>query len=203
MLKDLMVRTRSCRRFREDVPVARQTLLDLVDLAGIAPSGADRQALKYCLSDDRDTNALVFPHLSWTGNVAGWSGPAAGERPAAYILILCDHDLSPSCGCDHGFAAQAILLGATERGLGCCVIGSIRRGPLREALGLAERFEILVVIALGRPKESFVVDTAAPGGELRHWVDELGVHHVPKRALADIIVDIDITIRDQHLLQNG
>jgi nitroreductase len=190
VLKDLAMRTRSCRRFREDVPVERDTLLSLVDLARLAPSGGDRQALKYALSHETQSNHLIFPHLTWAVRSGRDSGPAEGERPSAYILVLCDHAAAPNCGCDHGFACQNICLGATERGLGSCAIGSIQRGPLALALGLPERFEILLVIALGLPLERFAVDPAPAGSELRHWWDDAGVHHVPKRTIEELIVTL-------------
>ena len=68
----------------------------------------------------------------WAGYLSDWSGPAEGERPAAYIVILGDTELRKDFGCDHGIAAQSIMLGATERGLGGCMIGSIDRSELRQ-----------------------------------------------------------------------
>ena len=41
------------------------------------------------------------------------------------------------------------MLGATECGLGGCMIGAIDRQGLREALEVPERYEILLVLALG------------------------------------------------------
>jgi len=59
---------------------------------------------------------------------------------------------------DTGIAAQTILLGAVEVGLGGCMIGSIDRAALKSALHIPESFEILLVIALGKPKEEIVID---------------------------------------------
>jgi hypothetical protein len=47
--------------------------------------------------------------------LAGWSGPAEGKRPPAYIVILGDTELYKGFGCDHGIAVQSIMLGVTER----------------------------------------------------------------------------------------
>ena len=52
MLKDLVLKNRSCRRFHEDEPVTRETLMELVDAARLCPSGANLQPLKYILSHD-------------------------------------------------------------------------------------------------------------------------------------------------------
>jgi hypothetical protein len=87
-----------------------------------------------------------------------------GERPSAYIIILRDKNIQHTSGCDHGIAAQSILLGATERGLGGCMIGAIRREKLRQALKIPTHFEILIVIALGKPKERVKIETVGPEG---------------------------------------
>ena len=117
-----------------------------------------------------------------------WSGPAEGERPSAYIVILGDTKLHKSFGCDHGIAAQSIMLGATERGLGGCMIGSIDRPRLRQVLGIPERYEILLVLALGKPAETVVLEDVGPDGDIKYYRDEEDVHHVPKRTLGELIL---------------
>jgi len=167
--------------------VSRETLLELVDLARLCPSGGNRQPLKYALSCDPERNAKVFPCLSWAASLQ-WAGPAEGERPTAYIVILCDTAVSKGAGCDHGIAAQAIVLGAMEKGLGACMIGSVKREQLAQALGLDPRYEILLVIALGEPGEKVVLEDVGPGDEVKYWRDAKSVHHVPKRLLKEIVV---------------
>jgi len=95
-----------------------------------------------------------------------------------------------SFGCDHGIAAQSILLGATEKGLGGCMIGSIDKDGLRKALNITERYEILLVIALGKPKEKVVIDEVGEDGDIKYWRDENDVHHVPKRTLEELILNL-------------
>jgi len=189
VLRDLIIRNRSYRRFHEDTPVDRGTLLELVDLARLSASAANRQPLKYMLCSDPQTCAAVFPHLAWAGYLTDWPGPSEGERPAAYLIILGDTGLAPSFGCDHGIAAQSILLGAAERGLGGCIIGSIDRERLRDTLGIPPHFEILLVLALGRPRETVVRESVDATGDIRYWRDSAGVHHVPKRRLEELIVE--------------
>jgi nitroreductase len=188
MLKDLILRNRSYRRFHQDEPVSLETLKELVDLARLSASAANRQPLKYILSCEPEKNARIFPLLSWAGYLKDWGGPAEGERPAAYIVILGDRNITQAFGCDHGIASQSILLGATERGLGGCTIGSVRRPELVRALGISEQYEVLLVLALGKPKEQVVLETVGEDGDIRYWRDAQGVHHVPKRPLDEIIV---------------
>ena len=190
MIEDLIRKTRSCRRFREE-PVSEEVLRRLVELARLSASAANLQPLKYILSCKREMNEVIFPELMWAGYMKEWAGPGEGERPSAYIIVLGDKEISKSFDCDHGIASQNILLGATNMGLGCCIIGSVNREGLKEALNISDRFEILHVIALGRPGERIVIEEIGPDGDIRYWRDESGIHHVPKRALDDIIVKVD------------
>ncbi|MGD0483822.1 MAG: nitroreductase family protein [Gemmatimonadales bacterium] len=176
------------RRFHQSAAVDIETLRQLVDLARLSASAANLQPLKYILSCDPERNATIFPLLAWAGYLKDWPGPVEGERPAAYIVILGDKDLRQSFDCDHGIAAQSILLGATERGLAGCIIASIQRRELREALAIPDHLEILLVLALGRAKEKVVIEPVGPEGDIKYWRDADGVHHVPKRALEEIIV---------------
>jgi nitroreductase len=102
--------------------------------------------------------------LTWARYLKDWSGPREGERPTGYIVVLGDTEITRSFGCDHGIAAQTMLLGAVERGLGGCMIASIDRDGLRQALKIPPRFEILLVLALGKPREEVVVETLKPDG---------------------------------------
>lgn len=188
MLKDLVLKNRSYRRFDQKFEIGMETLRELVDLGRCSASGANRQPLKYALSNEPARNAAIFQTLAWAGYFKDWPGPEEGERPSAYIVILLDKEIAQNPFCDHGIAAQSILLGAAERGLGGCMIASIQREALAKALGLGERYEILLVLALGKPVEEVVLERVGADGDIRYWRDERHVHHVPKRALEEIIL---------------
>ncbi len=188
MLRELILRSRSYRRFDQKHRIKLKILENLVDLARLSPSGANMQPLKYILSADTRKNAGIFKHLGWAGYLTNWPGPAEGERPTGYIIILLDTDVQKKIDCDHGIAAQSILLGAAEQGLGGCIIGSVQREKLRAELGFPAKYEILLVIALGKPAENIILDKITEPGNIRYWRDEEGCHHVPKRDLQDIIL---------------
>jgi len=192
MLHDLIARNRSCRRFDEAFAIERSTLEALIELARLSPSAANLQPLKYILSCDPETNAAIFPHLTWAGYLKDWPGPAAGERPSAYIVMLGDTKVCRNFGCDHGIAAQSILLGAREKDLAGCMIGLVARDELRQALSIPSRYEILLVLALGQPAEQVVIDPVGEQGDIKYWRDDAGIHHVPKRALPDLIVPVSL-----------
>lgn len=189
MIKDLILKNRSYRRFDQGFTVKLAILKELVDLARLSPSAANLQPLKFILSSDAEKNALIFQYLAWAGYLEDWAGPKEGERPSAYIIILGDKDIAQSFGCNHGIAAQSILLGATEKGLGGCIIGLVKRDEMRKTLKIPSHYEILLVIALGKPKEKVVIEQLKSSKNIKYWRDRENIHHVPKRRLDEIIID--------------
>jgi nitroreductase len=188
MLEDLIKKNRSCRRFLQKEAVPVETLRWLVNLARLSASSANLQPLKYILSNEPHKNELIFSNLAWAGYLKDWPGPPEGERPSAYIIMIGDWHIAKNFGTDLGIAAQSILLGAREQGLAGCMIGSINKALLQERFNLPKRFEILLVIALGKPRETAVLEEVKPGGGIEYWRDQHGVHHVPKRSLDSIIL---------------
>ena len=191
MIADLVRRNRSCRRFYQNHAVALETLKELVNLGRLSASAANLQPLSYILSSNPQQNDQIFPCLNWKGYIKEWSGPKDGERPSAYIIVLGDTGITKNFGCDHGIASQSILLGAREMGLAGCMVGSIKRNKLRRILHISMQYKILLVLAIGKPKEQVVIETVGADGNIYYWVDDQSVHHVPKRNLNDIIVDGD------------
>jgi nitroreductase len=189
MLKDLIHRNRSYRRFYQIEKISQEQLRKWVDLARNSASARNGQSMKYILCTDESFNAKIFELLAWAGYLTTWPGPEEGERPSAYIVLLNDTLITGNYFCNDGIAMQSILLGATEDGYGGCIIHSVNRNKLREILQLSEQYEILYVLALGKPKEIVVLDEAI-NGEIKYWRDENKVHHVPKRPLDEIILEV-------------
>jgi nitroreductase len=183
-LRELLLHSRSYRRFQPH-PLDEKTLVELLELTRLCPSAANRQPLKYVLAWQAEQNAKIFPHLRWAAALAPWPGPAEGERPSGYIVILGDPRIWRRWDWDCGIVGQTILLGATERGLGGCMIASIDQTGLRAALGVPEPLEILMVVALGKPAETVVLEDGRPD-DRPYWRDAESVHHVPKRPLAEL-----------------
>jgi nitroreductase len=188
MLKNLVLRNRSYRRFDQSARISSATLHDLLDLVRLIPSGRNIQPLKYLVVSSVGTCAEVFPCLSWAGYLNDWDGPEDGERPAAYVVMLADTAIASNCGIDPGIAAQTLLLGAVEHGLGGCIVATIRREDLKKLLGIPAQFDVLYVIALGKPVETVIVEPMGSDGDVKYWRDEKNVHHVPKRSLSDLII---------------
>jgi nitroreductase len=186
-VKDLILTTRSYRRFHQEVPVPMEVLRDMVDAARLSASARNMQPLKYMLFNDPGDCTKIFPALAWAGYLKEWDGPREGERPSAYIIQMADLELARDWWCDDGIALQSMLLTATERGFGGCIIGSVQYEMLRSAFHIPERYEILQVLALGKPAEKVVIDEVREG-DIRYWRDAHDVHHVPKRGLEELIL---------------
>ncbi len=183
----LVKENRSCRRFDNAGSITMDELKDLVDLARHCASAANNQPLKYILSTDEQTNRDIFSCLGWAAYLTDWPGPEPAEQPSAYIVITGDHTISDKFWCDHGIAAQTILLGARAKGLAGCMFGAINIKKLKTFLDIPDHLEVKLVVALGKPAEKAVIDPVGPDGSIKYFRDENQVHHVPKRGTQELL----------------
>ncbi len=190
MLMDLVRASRSFRSFDRQRPVSREELLELIAPARLCPSAGNRQFLRYAPVTEPAEAERVLACTKWAGALPDRHFPPSGHEPPAYIVICHDTAVSENVGAsahDVGIAAQTILLGAAERGLGGCMIGSFRREGIAEALSLPPRYVPVLVIALGHPDETVVLEDA-PDGAVTYYRDAANVHHVPKRTMAELVI---------------
>jgi nitroreductase len=188
LFRELVTKSRSCRRYDERYPVSEESLRDLVELACYVPSTINLQPLKFIAVCEPDILPSLYGSLSWAGYLTDWTGPLEGERPRAYIVMLGDMDISSDFACDSGIAAQTILLGATALELGGCIINALDCDRIRELLKIPDKFSILMVIALGKPSETVVIDQMADYDSVHYYHDRHGIHHVPKRVVDDVLL---------------
>ena len=194
MIKKLVSQTRTVRRFQENTLLPPDLLHQLIDLARLGGSARNAQALKYMLITDTQQRQDLFPLLAWAGYLPHWPGPVAGERPPAYILCLLDTALQKGplteAHFDLGIASQNLLLGAAEQGIYGCRIGAFAPAKVQQLFRIAEQYTVLLVLALGYPAETVVLEEVGAEGDIRYWHDAQGVHHVPKRRLADVLLAV-------------
>jgi nitroreductase len=186
---DIVTKTRSYRRFDESFRIEYKTLESLVGLARLSSTGANRQPLKFMIFNSPEDCEKIFPYLVWAAYLTDWQGPEKGERPSGYIIILGDTSITRNFGVDHGIAAQTMMLGATEAGLGGCMIASIKRADLRNEIKIPEKYEILLVLALGKTAEKVIVEDIK-NDDVKYWRDSNNCHHVPKRKLEELIITL-------------
>ena len=189
MLKDLIRKNRSYRRFDESKRISENEIFEMIDAARLSASARNSQPLKYYISLEENLNERIFSTLAWAGYLKNWDGPSKGERPAAYLVQMHDTEITPNFFCDDGIAAQSILLTAVELGYGGCIIASIKRERLAEILKIPEHLKIIQVIALGKPAEEVQIEEMK-NNHIEYWRDEREVHHVPKRSLEELITKL-------------
>lgn len=189
MFKDLVYSTRSFRRFYGDVKIKREELLSLIGLARMTASTSNSQALRFKPVVNEKECETLFNSLGWAGALPDWDGPEKGERPTAYIIVLCDKERGTNKFTDVGITSQTIMLGATEMGYGGCMLGNIRRSDIARDFGIdTEKFTVELVLALGKPKEEVKIVPMPESGDVRYYRDENMTHYVPKRNIEDILL---------------
>ncbi|WP_421918236.1 nitroreductase family protein [Marinifilum sp.] len=188
MLRELVAKNRSYRRFYENEKPSSEQLKAWIDLARLGASGRNAQTIKYMIILSEEMCESVFEQLAWAGYLQDWDGPRKGERPSAYVVMVNDDALGKNYFSDDGIAAQNLLLGAVERGFGGCIIRAFKEKELRELLKIEAGYSIIQLIALGKPKEEVVIEEMN-NGDIKYWRDENGVHHVPKRGIDEIILE--------------
>lgn len=188
MIRDMILKNRTYRRFDESAEIGREQLEAWVDLARLSSSGANLQPLKYLLVTGKQDREKLFSRLKWAGYLKDWDGPVPGERPSAYVVMVLDKAVSTNPWWDHGIAAWSILLGAVEAGFGGCMFGAVDKAGVKADFGLSDTHEVMMVIALGKPVERVVLEDVR-NGDIKYYRDAEGVHHVPKRKLEDLILD--------------
>ena len=186
--KELVKANRSCRRFDSSHKIEEATLKNLVDLARNTASAGNMQPLKYMISKDDEKNKEIFSTLGWAAYLKDWDGPIETEQPTGYIVILGDTTVAKRFWCNHGIAAQTILLGARAAGLSGCMFASINIKELKTILNIKDHLEIKLVLALGKPVEIAQIDDIETDGDIKYFRDDDQVHHVPKRKLNDIVI---------------
>ena len=188
MIKELVEKTRSYRSFRPDTEIEESVLLELVDIARKCSAAMNTQPLKYKLVIDRSEKNALFGTTRWAGKL-GIKLPPEGHEPSAYIVICHDENIAaqrPIFLYDIGIVTQTIMLAATEKGLGGCIIGSATEEDIKRVLALPEGIVPKLILALGVTDEKVVLADAKDGDT--SYYRENGIHYAPKRALDEIII---------------
>ena len=184
MIYEKIISRRTTRKF-EQKQVPKEIIERCVDAARLSPCGSNRQPLKYVIVNDEEQLKKVFKATRWAGSLPEYN-PSENEAPKAYVAILLDKNIRERPGHDAGIAAMSISMVAFDEGVASCMLGGIDRVVLRKVLEVPEHLDILILVALGYPAEKQVVDEAE-GGNIKYWLDENGVIHVPKRPLEEIL----------------
>jgi nitroreductase len=194
-MREIIAKTRTFRRFFQNEAISSELLSELLDLARLGGSARNGQPWQYLVINTPEMCEKVFPFLGWAGYLTDWKGPIEGERPSAYILCLLNSNWlkgpESEAQFDLGVATQNLLLGAMEKRLGGCRIGSFNP-KLADLFDLPEFLDISLVVALGRPRETVIIEECKEDSDIKYWRDDDGVHHVPKRSLESCLITLNV-----------
>ena len=192
-MQEIIAKTRTFRRFIQKERISLTTLEELIDLARLGGSARNGQPWQYMMINTPELCAKVFPFLGWAGYLTDWKGPVEGERPSAYILCLLNRQRrkgsESEAQFDLGVATQNLLLGAMEKRIGGCRIGAFNP-QLASLFDMPDHLQLSLIIALGKPRETVILEECKNDEDIRYWRDEHGVHHVPKRTLESCLVSL-------------
>ncbi len=183
-LKELLKNCRTIRRFKQTC-IPETDILDILDNVRYAHSGNNRQKLRYYVVQSDEGRYIMEQLVHYAALLPKEMGePNEGERPDTYIVIASDED-SKIIHFDAGIAAEIICESAYEKGIGSCIIANFAPSVLDEAIHIAEGYHSLLVIALGYPACTSVVEDYSDS--TAYWVDENGGWHVPKLNVKQIM----------------
>ena len=182
--KDLVKKRRTIR-FYQDKKVPLSELMELIEFARFAPSGCNKQPIRYIIINDDETVHKIFDITRYAGLVTPRRSPEWGKNaPRNFIAVISPADGSVV---DASAAIQNILLGATNNGLGCCWIGAFNKPEAKKILSLDDNTELHYLVAVGYPAEEPVYDDVNEGDEIGYYLDDNDLLHVPKIKTADIV----------------
>lgn len=139
---------RSIRSYSSD-PIEREILLEVVNLARLAPSAANRQPWRLLLVSSRE----------WLDKVHA-AYPRSWFMEAPHVLIVTGsldkawqrpYDGYNSLETDLAIVMDHIVLSACSKGIGTCWIANYEPDVLRQNLGLGNEERVFALTPLGWP----------------------------------------------------
>lgn len=146
---DLVQERHSVRKFSER-KVEKETLLQILEVARLAPSAVNFQPWHFVVVTDDELKKKISEAYS-----RDWFKAAP-----VVIVALGNHETAwkrkdgkDHCDIDLAIAVDHLILAATEAGLGTCWVCAFNASLVHSVLELPENLEPVVLIPLGYPAE--------------------------------------------------
>lgn len=178
--------TRSTRRFKQNVEIAKSDLEEIVNLCRISSSSKNMQPLKYIIITDKKLVKILSSTASWAGALKTWD-QSETEQPSAYILMIKDTNIEGNPVIDAGISLQTISLAAKTKGFAACALGSIDKEFCTKEFKLANNLEPMYGIAIGIEDEIIhLVDLK--NNDARYYRNNEDALCVPKRGMNEVLI---------------
>ncbi len=189
-LKQIIKANRSYRKFIHNEKIDEGIIMEWIDNARYVASSKNRQPVRFIIITESMEVQQICDHMQWARHLKNWQGPTKEQKPAALLVVCTDENINKNAQTDVGIITQTILLQAVNDGYGGCLLRSIDRKLIRNKFNLPENIAIDMVVALGKPDQSITLEEMDVNSDnTDYWEDENGVHHVPKRALVDFVLN--------------
>lgn len=148
---DVIRTRRSVRSLKKD-PIPEEVLSRVLEAAGVAPSGSNRQPWKFILIKDE---ALKQKMVSACNN-------QEFVADAPIIVVVCGQKLPINRGgymgemsmlLDVSIAFTHLILAARAEGLGTCWLGAFNNNEIKKLLKVPDEYEVIAATPLGYPSE--------------------------------------------------
>lgn len=186
-LSELFQGCRTYRRYEQkDIP---QSLIhEIIEDARTASCGSNRQRLRYLAVLSTQLCAKLADHVHYAALLPKEAGePKEHEKAKAFLVILSPKNAGRIADIDTGIAADRIVLSAYARGIGSCMMLNFDNAECRKLLNIPEDMEIRLIISMGCPAHTSVIETAGSEDDLAYWMDENRDYHVPKLKTEQIL----------------
>ena len=132
---------RSIRSY-QDKPVPRRLLEKILEAGRLAPSAKNSEPWHFIAVTDA-TKRKALSGGTW----------AKFLTQSPLVIVACgDKKASPDWyAIDVALAVENMVLTAVSEGLGTCCVGSFIEKDIKSALKIPEKFEVLVMLAVGYP----------------------------------------------------
>lgn len=144
---DAIYSRRSIREYTDE-DVSLEDLHEIVRAGIWAPSGLNNQPWRFVIVRDADIRAKVAKQTKYSHIVLGAGALIAVylDKEAMYDEVK-DHQAAGAC-------TQNMLLAVEALGLGAVWLGQIlqNKNEVNSILGLAERYDLMAVLAIGHPE---------------------------------------------------
>ena len=177
-IETLMEKNRSYRGYDQSFVVKREMLERIVAVNSKIASAKNQQVLRFKLVTKETGAEIITQNMKLGGLLPELHLPFPGTEPEAFIIICSTVPENKFVDIDLGIAAQSMLLKATEMGLNGIMIGAFNKAKITEAFNLS--YEPLLILAIGKGKETIKLQPVDAGEKLAYYRDENGVQFVPK-----------------------
>lgn len=188
-LKKLLEWRRTYRKFDESKKIDKNDIEEILDSIKFASCANNRQFLRFISVESEEKVLEVFENSVWAASLPrDVATPKEGERPVYFVAILTDEKRKLRFnGIDEGLVISNLTLAAAEKGIGSCIIGSVKDAKMREILGYDENYSCEVVIAFGYPIVESTIKEIEIDQDQSYYLNDKGNYVVPKYKKEDIV----------------